>query len=264
MVTYQKADILLSVENVSLQYGDKHILRDINFQIRDIIRPGKVQGQVVSIIGVSGSGKSSLFNILSKYNEPTSGTIKIGVDQHPVQLGEVGVVPQNYPLFEHRTVYKNLHLALSSIKTTDKEKDDAIKSYAEYFGLSEQLQKFPCDLSGGQKQRVSIMQQVLAGNKFILLDEPFSGLDIKMKDKVIEILLKIADFDELNTLIIVSHDIESACAISDTVHVIANKDGNGSTIIKSYDFLEMGIAYESYIKQDPRFQKIISEIISII
>lgn len=151
----------------------------------------------------------------------------------------------------------------ASADIADQEKKEIIDSYGSYFLLSESMDKFPCELSGGQRQRVSILQQVLAGNKFILMDEPFSGLDLVMKDKVIDLLLKIANLNEYNTLVIVSHDIESACAISDTVHVLGNPDGNGSTVIKTYDFLQEGLAYEPGIRDIPRFREIIKEIKSI-
>jgi ABC-type nitrate/sulfonate/bicarbonate transport system ATPase subunit len=261
-VDYKKEELILSVKDVSLTYDGPQILDGINMDIHNVTRPGMVQGQIISIVGRSGCGKSSLFKLLSGYNTPTSGEIKVGVEQANVIVGEMGVVPQDYPLFNHRTVMQNLSLALSSLK--GKEKLDTINDYAAHFELTEELKKFPCDLSGGQRQRVSILQQVLAGNRFILLDEPFSGLDPLMKDKVIELLIKVANLDEMNTLIIVSHDIESSCAISDTVFVLANKTGNGSTVVKTYDFLEEGLAYQADVKEDPRFRAIIQEIKTLI
>jgi ABC-type nitrate/sulfonate/bicarbonate transport system ATPase subunit len=262
MIQYNKEQLILSVKNVSLAYDEKKILDDINLQIHNITRPGMIQGQIISIVGRSGCGKSSLFKLLSGYNKVTSGTIHVGEDQHEVKTGEMGVVPQDYPLFNHRTVHDNLSLALTSLK--GKEKIDTIKSYTDHFELTEHLEKYPCDLSGGQRQRVSILQQVLAGNKFILLDEPFSGLDTLMKDKVIDLLIKVSNLDEMNTLIIVSHDIESTCAISDTVFLLANKDGKGSTIVKTYDFLEEGLAYQPNIKENSKFRSIIQEIKTLI
>jgi ABC-type nitrate/sulfonate/bicarbonate transport system ATPase subunit len=260
MIDYEKKELLLSVKNVSLRY-EKPILNEISLDIHNITRPGMVQGQIISICGKSGCGKTSLFNLLSGYNNPDSGEIFVGIDQHKVTKGEMGVVPQDYTLFNHRTVYDNLNLALWNAKGVNKKK--TIDEYAEYFGLTGSLTKYPCDLSGGQKQRVSILQQVLAGNKFILLDEPFSGLDVIMKDKVIDILLKVANLDELNTLIVVSHDIESACAISDTVYVLSNQNEQGSTVVKTYDLLSEDLAYQKGIKDLPRFREIINEIKSI-
>jgi ABC-type branched-subunit amino acid transport system ATPase component len=262
MIDYKKEQLILSVNNVSLTYDERPILRDINMQVHNVTRPGFTQGQIIAICGRSGCGKTSLFKLLSGYNKSTSGEIKVGEDQHDVKTGEMGVVPQDYPLFNHRTIMSNLSLALTSLK--GKEKTDIINQYAEHFELSDQLEKYPCDLSGGQRQRVSILQQVLAGNKFILLDEPFSGLDTIMKDKVVDLLVKVSNLDEMNTLVVVSHDIESSCAIADTVFVLANKDNTGSTVVKTYDLLEEGLAYKEGIKEIPRFREILSEIKSLI
>jgi ABC-type nitrate/sulfonate/bicarbonate transport system ATPase subunit len=261
MVQYKKEELLLSATNVKASYGDKTILHDINFQIHNITRPGMEQGQVVSIVGRSGIGKSTLFNLISGFLHPTEGEIKIDSDQHIVQKGEVGVVTQDYVVLNHRTIYENFKIALRG----SKESKEIIEEYSSYFDLHEHLKKYPSELSGGQRQRVSILQQILAGNTFILLDEPFSGLDVLMKKKVLDLLLKVSTLNEKNTLIIISHDIVSSCAISDTVFVMArDEDKEGATIIKSYDFLEMGLAYQPGIKSDPRFIQVIQEIESII
>ena len=230
---YKKEELILKAENVNLQYDEKVILRDVNFDIHNITRPGMEQGQVVSLIGRSGVGKTQLFRILAGLNKPTSGSVKIDVTQHPVQPGEVGIVPQNYVLFNHRTVMENLKIGLHNCedKHTEKRKEEVIHEYCETFDLKDHLKKFPMQLSGGQRQRVSIIQQVLTGNKFILLDEPFSGLDILIVDKVTNLLLKVSTLNELNTLIIVSHDVENAMAISDTIFIMAREQGKeGATI----------------------------------
>lgn len=261
---YKRDELILSVKNISLNYGDdKKVLRDVNFDIHNITRPGLTQGQIISICGKSGCGKSSLFKLLSGFHKPSSGQVLIDIDQHDVIMGEVGMVPQDYPLFDHRTIYQNLAIALGKSGSTGN--GPTIAEYSEYFGLSEHLDKYPSELSGGQRQRVSILQQVLAGNRFILMDEPFSGLDVIMKDKVIDLLVKVSNLNEYNTLIIVSHDIESSCAISDSVYVLApTPDQEGSTIIRSYDLISEGLAYTPGIKESPRFREIIKEIKTII
>jgi len=263
-MNYQLKEVLISVENLNVSYGDKVALHNINFQIKDIVLPetGKAKGQIIAIIGPSGCGKSTLFKALSGFLELTeengcSGFVRVGVDQHLVQMGEVGVIPQNYPLLNHRTIYENFHIALKG----NNNKDSVISEYSNYFDLFDQLQKYPSELSGGQRQRAAILQQILAGNQILLADEPYSGLDFVVKDKVTELLIKAADITEENTIIIVSHDIESACAIADHVFVLGSDGVNpGSTILKTYDFLEEDLAYHSEIREMPRFRQIIGEI----
>ena len=235
---YTKKDVIIKVENVSLKYGDKQILNNVNLEIHDVVRPDMIQGQIVALIGRSGIGKTQLFKILSGINQPTSGTVKIDPDLHPVKAGEIGIVPQNYILFKHRTIYQNLRLGLDfcGTKMSDKEKKDIIDKYANDFDLKDHLKKYPAQISGGQRQRVSIIQQVLTGNKYILLDEPFSGLDMLMVDKVVELLLKIANLNELNTMIVVSHDVLNALAISDTAFILGRNEGvEGATVKEKID-----------------------------
>jgi ABC-type nitrate/sulfonate/bicarbonate transport system ATPase subunit len=260
---YTKNEVLLQATNVNLQYGEKQILRDINFAVHDIHRPDVSQGQVVSLIGRSGIGKTQLFRVLAGLIKPTSGTVLIDEDQHPVKAGEIGIVPQNYVLFNHRTIYQNLEIGLNNaaVKLSDAERKAIIADYAGTFELTEHLKKYPAQLSGGQRQRVSIIQQVLTGNKFILLDEPFSGLDILMIDRVINLLLKVSTLAEHNTLVIVSHDIENAAAISDAVWILAAENGKpGATIVKEYDLCHMGLAWSPEIRFSPNFISLINDI----
>lgn len=131
--------------------------------------------------------------------------------------------------------------------------------YANKFDIINEIYKYPQQLSGGQRQRVSILQQILTGNKFILLDEPFSGLDHIVKSKVIDLLLDITMLDDLYTLIIVSHDIESSVSISDTV-LLLNADINGAYIKEDIDLAAMGLSWRKDIDTDPNFHNIIKHI----
>ncbi len=261
-MTYHINEVLLKAENVGLSYNGKVILRDINFTMHNIVRPDIAQGQVVSLIGRSGIGKTQLFKILAGMQKPTIGSVCIGADMHEVLEGEVGVVSQNYILFNHRTIRKNLEIALehNDKNYTPSDKKNIIAEYADKFNLTEQLEKFPLQLSGGQRQRVSILQQALTSNKFILLDEPFSGLDVLVIDKVVDLLMKISTLHDLNTLIIVSHDIENSLAISDTVFIMANeKNKPGATITEKLDLIEMGLAWNPAIKKSNVFQDLVAQ-----
>jgi polar amino acid transport system ATP-binding protein/sulfate transport system ATP-binding protein/NitT/TauT family transport system ATP-binding protein len=257
-----KDNLLLSVKDVNLSFGDNKVLRDINFCIKDIHKPGVTQGQVVSLLGKSGIGKTQLFRILAGLMLPDSGTVLAGLDQKPCKVGEMGVVFQDYYIDPWRKVKTLLQKAVTkNPKVAKGDRNDAIKVICEDFNLTEHLDKFPCMLSGGQKQRVAIAEQLLNGGNFLLLDEPFSGLDIIMIDKVIETMIKISLSDELQTLIIVSHDLSNTVSISDTVFVL-NKVGDtpGATIVKEIDLIERGLAYQPGIKDMPLFRQTLAEI----
>ena len=265
MFQYSKEEILLKAENVNLFFGEKQVLRDINIAIRNIVRPGLTQGQVVSLLGRSGIGKTQLFKILSGLQKPTSGTVT-GIDNKLIKQGDMGVVFQNYYLFEWRTIQQSLELAA---KKNPLLKGNGIKEQieqqAEIFNLTEHLNKYPQQLSGGQRQRASIIQQLLNGSNFLLLDEPFSGLDVIMLEKVIELLIKVSLSDELKTLILVSHDIETSVMLADTAFILAQEAGKpGATIIKEFDLVERGLAWEKDVHQKKEFADTIAEIKSLL
>lgn len=260
MTTFSKEETLLQVKDVHLSYEQKPVLRDINFSIRNIIRPGMNQGQVISLIGRSGIGKTQLFRLLAGLQQPTSGEVLIHQDKK-VKAGDMGVIFQHYYLFEWRTIQTSLMLSAKKNPELKGKEKEAIDGYASDFHLSAHLHKYPQQLSGGQRQRVSIIQQLLNGSDFLLLDEPFSGLDVLVLDKVVELLLKVSTSDDLKTLIIVSHDIDTSVAISDTVFILGEETGKpGATIVKEIDLIERGLAWQKNIQQEKIFGETIREI----
>jgi ABC-type nitrate/sulfonate/bicarbonate transport system ATPase subunit len=275
MKKYSKEDVLLEVEGVGLSYDRVCILRDIHFRIRDVIRPGFQQGQVVSLVGRSGIGKTQLFRLLSGLQRPDTGSIKIR-ERMPVekgngsievyrdrnvQPGDMGVIFQNYFQFGWRTVRQSLLLAARRNKALAGKEEDAIREYTQRFDIAEVLGRYPAQLSGGQQQRVSIIRQLLKGSDFLLLDEPFSGLDVCVLDKVVELLLQVSLSDDLKTLIIVSHDIATAVAVSDTVLVLGREAGlEGSTIVREIDLIERGLAWQKEVRQEKVFAETVREI----
>ena len=130
-------DTILKAENVSLTLGKNVILRDLNLEIRDLYRPDLVTGQVVGLLGPSGIGKTRLFRILAGMDQPDTGSVVIGKDCVPVRRGMVGVVAQNYPLFEHRTVAGNLELAARSAGLSRQEAAAKAYTFLQRFGLEE-------------------------------------------------------------------------------------------------------------------------------
>jgi ABC-type nitrate/sulfonate/bicarbonate transport system ATPase subunit len=275
MTPYIKKDVLLQATDVSLSYDRRCILYNIDFTIRDIVRPGLQQGQVVSLVGRSGIGKTQLFRLLSGLQRPDSGDITIRervpsarpdgsiqvYRERIVQPGDMGVIFQNYYLFGWRTVRQSLMLAARKNKALAGKEEDAIRQYTQQFDMADVLSRYPAQLSGGQQQRVSIIQQLLKGSDFLLLDEPFSGLDVCVLDKVVELLLQVSLSDELKTLIIVSHDIAAAAAISDTVFILGKKPGHeGSTLVREIDLIERGLAWRKDVRQEKAFGETIREI----
>jgi ABC-type nitrate/sulfonate/bicarbonate transport system ATPase subunit len=262
---YTLHEMLLSINGVSLTLGGNPILCGFGHEVRDIQRAGLQQGQVVCILGPSGSGKTQLFRCISGLQKPTSGQILIGLDQKPVKSGDVGVVPQQYTLFRHRTVLDNLLVACKQRKIVGKEAIERSMALLERFGIVDKSRLFPAQLSGGQRQRVAICQQLLSSGHFLLMDEPFSGLDPIMKDEAIKLIRDVSNQDSLNTIIVTTHDVESAIAIADTLILIGrNFDGEGvnigSSVRRVYDLAAMGMAWRPDIQKSPEFFELAKKI----
>ena len=266
-MTYQVNETLLKVENLSMVY-DKPILKNVNFEIKNISRPNMYQGQVATILAKSGMGKSQLLRCLAALQHPTEGTVKVFDSKgekgalKPVKEGDMGVVFQNYVLYEDLTILQNCQIALKFREVKVLNPLEMIQQYAEYFELSHHLKKYPKQLSGGQKQRVSILQQYLNGSPFLLLDEPFSGLDVTMIKKVSNLLLKISQTSEEQTIVIVSHDLVNSVALSDTVFILGkeNEEVEGAFIKKEINLIERGLAWNPEVKYTQPFQETIKEI----
>jgi len=264
---YEKKDVILEIEKVNLTLGGNHILRDVSVQIQDIVRPETTQGQIVGFLGPSGVGKTKLFEIMAGLLEPTSGTVRLGLPLEPVCVGKVGVVQQNYPLFQHRTVLGNLMVALArNGKVPESRRKAHAKELLEKFGLANKAEAYPAQLSGGQRQRVAIAQQLACSERFLLLDEPFSGLDPNMVDEVSHMLVEVANLDELNTIVIVSHDIASTAAISDTLWVMGRDRKPSGEIVPGayikhvYDMIERDLCWQDDILQKPKFLELVREV----
>lgn len=261
-VQYETKETLLKVDGVNLSFGNKAVLRDVNIDIKNIVRPGVSQGQVVALLGPSGMGKTCLFRILAGLSEPDSGQVLVNAEQTIVRRGMVGVVAQNYPLFAHRTVMGNLMVAANG-SVEPRKKADALLAR---FGMAEHSNKYPAQLSGGQRQRVAIAQQFMCSEHFLLMDEPFSGLDVVALQEVINFILEMAQSDELKTFIVVTHDISSAIEVADTIWVLGrdrDADGKpipGARIQKSYNLIDLGLAYQKGISAMPEYLALRQEI----
>jgi len=256
---------LLTIDQVCVRY-DRPILEGVSCHIDNIRREGLQQGQVVCLLGPSGIGKSQLFRCIAGLQKPTSGSIRLNGSDREVWPGEVGVVAQNYPLFNHRTVWGNLMLAARRHGRDAVAARDACIALLEKFGLLDSANSHPMTLSGGQRQRIAIAQQLLCSSHFLLMDEPFSGLDPLAKTRVCETLVDVSTTHELNTLLVVTHDIESALRISDTLWLLGrNRDASGqpvagASIQQVYDLAAMGLAWDPDIESRPEFLSLAAEL----
>jgi NitT/TauT family transport system ATP-binding protein len=265
-MTCEHRNTILKATNVSLTLGGNRILRDVDLEIRDLYRPGYVTGQVVGLLGPSGIGKTRLFRILSGIDAPDTGSVLIGEKCVPVSRGMVGVVAQNYPLFEHRTVFGNLLLAARHAGFHADEAIAKATASLKRFDLEDRGQLYPCQLSGGQRQRVAIAQQFLCSEHFLLMDEPFSGLDLIAVQNVSRVIAEVANSDELNTIIVVTHDIVAAMAVADTLWLLGrDRDDHGHIIpgarVKAtYDLVERGLAWREGITETKEFMDVVREV----
>jgi len=257
--------VLLDVEDVWQKLGGNQILEGVTLQVKDRVRPGKVTGQVVALLGPSGVGKTRLIRLIAGLDAPDRGRIT-GVKAAALPAGSVGVVFQNYPLLRHHTVLGNMVVAGIANGMPRAEATVKANVLLKRFGLDHRTKFFPAKISGGQRQRVAIAQQLMSQKQLLLMDEPFSGLDPAALDDVIKLLIEVAHMDELNTIIVVTHDIRSALIASDTVFMLGRNRGpdgqvvSGASIQQTYDLVAKGLAWRPGIEREPEFRELESEV----
>jgi len=155
---------------------------------------------------------------------------------------------------------------INQLKLVSQKSNDEIDHLLDKFHLTDKRNSWPIELSGGQRRRVSIIQQLLCSSGFILMDEPFSGLDVIMKQKTIDTILDVSTEQELNTIIVTTHDIETAVAISDTIWILGRKkdeQGNilpGATCVKQICMIERGFAWNKDVQKHHNFYPTVLEI----
>lgn len=205
--------VILEIKNISKYYNKELIFKNVSLQVK--------KGEVISLIGKSGCGKSTLLKCLNKLENVYSGSIMFNskniIDISPVCLRQnIGIVFQDYNLFEHLTVLENLTLGLLKIKKYSKEESVKLAlSMLKKINLIDKKDNYPDELSGGQKQRVAIARTLLMKPDIILLDEPTSALDEEMKESVLRLINELAK-DNM-TLIIVSHEEKFVKKVSDRI-----------------------------------------------
>lgn len=208
MNTCQNNDLVISIKNVTKSFDSETILKDISLDVK--------AGEFVSILGPSGCGKSTLFNIITGLIKAESGEVKVS--------GDIGYMQQKDLLLPWKTVIKNVVLPLDIKGVNKKESREKAQKYIEVMGLKGYENKYPYELSGGMRQRASFLRTFLSSEEIMLLDEPFGALDSITKGNMQKWLLEMKDM--LNrTIVFITHDIEEAIFLSDSVYVLGSKPG---------------------------------------
>jgi len=216
----ENKQVLISVNDLSKHFEDLHALNGVSIDI--------YKGDVVFVIGPSGSGKSTFLRCLNRLEEPTGGTIlfegeditdkKTDINKHRQKMG---MVFQQFNLFPHMTVLKNL--TIGPMKLQGKSKEEAQKeamALLERVGLADRANAYPNQLSGGQKQRIAIVRALCMKPDVMLFDEPTSALDPEMVGEVLEVMRELAK-DNM-TMVVVTHEIAFAKEIANRVIFMAD------------------------------------------
>jgi nitrate ABC transporter ATP-binding subunit len=217
----------MQIRNLKIAFdtpkGEYVAVKNINLQVK--------QGEIISIIGHSGCGKSTILNAIGGFIKPAKGEVVLNGKTVKGPGPDRGFVFQNYSLLPWMSVYKNIYEAVDSVlkEKTEAEKKATVELYINAVGLTPHKDKYPSQISGGMKQRVAIARAFAINPKFLLLDEPFGALDALTKGTMHVELLKLWNMDNRSkTIVMVTHDIEEAIFLSDRIVVM--NDGPAATI----------------------------------
>ncbi len=205
---------MVKFEDVTKTYGNVKAVKDLSFEVKE--------GEFLSLVGPSGCGKTTTLRLIAGFIKPNKGTIYINgkiVNDLPVKKRNIGIVFQNYALFPNLNVYENIAFGLRARKEDPKVIEKEVKKLIDIVGLSGKEKSFPKELSGGQQQRVALARSLAIRPEILLLDEPLSALDAKVRLNLrYEIKRLQREFGI--TTIYVTHDQEEALSISDRVAVM--------------------------------------------
>ena len=207
---------ILEVKDVSKSFDGDPIIDHISMELHE--------GEIVSLLGVSGGGKTTLFNIIAGLSLPDEGSVWIGDEEVTGKPGHVSYMLQKDLLLPYRTILDNVALPLMIRGMKKKEAREKAAPYFAEFGLAGTEKKYPAQLSGGMKQRAALLRTYLFSEKVALLDEPFSALDMLTKQSMHEWYLGVMEKIKLSTLFI-THDIDEAILLSDRIYLLTGKPG---------------------------------------
>ncbi|MFR8012411.1 MAG: ABC transporter ATP-binding protein [Clostridia bacterium] len=207
---------ILKVTHVSKRFGDHQVLEDISISLQ--------KGELVSLLGVSGAGKTTLFNVISGLYRPETGQVLLNGEDVTGRPGRISYMLQKDLLLPYRTVVDNVALPLIVKGIPKKEARARAGDLFAQFGLDGTQKKYPHQLSGGMRQRAALLRTYLASDGVALLDEPFSALDTITKGAMHEWYLNIMEKIDLSTIFI-THDMDEAVKLSDRIYILSGKPG---------------------------------------
>ena len=207
---------VLKVEGVSKSFDSEKIIENISLELHE--------GEIVSLLGVSGGGKTTLFNIIAGLNLPDEGSVWLDGEDVTGIPGNVSYMLQKDLLLPYRTILDNVAMPLMIRGMKKKEARELAAPYFREFGLEGAEKKYPAQLSGGMKQRAALLRTYLFSKKVALLDEPFSALDMMTKQSIHEWYLDVMEKIQLSTIFI-THDIDEAILLSDRIYLLTGKPG---------------------------------------
>lgn len=204
----------LEIESVSKLFGIFKAVDDVSLSVR--------RGEFVTILGASGSGKTTTLMMVAGFSYPTAGSIRFRgqtITYMPAHLRNMGMVFQNYALFPHLSVYKNIAFPLKIRRAKTREVDERVRAALDLVRLGEHAHKLPSELSGGQQQRVALARALVFGPSLLLMDEPLGALDKSLREQM-QIEIKRVQAATGVTIISVTHDQDEALAMSDRIVVM--------------------------------------------
>lgn len=206
----------LEATGISKAFGEKKVLKDVNLYL--------AEGEIISLLGVSGVGKSTLFHILSGLLQPDSGRVLLDGEDVTGITGRIGYMQQKDLLLPHKKIADNIALPLVLRGMNKKQARKRVEEGLGEFGLEGTADVYPDQLSGGMRQRAALFRTYLFGGRAALLDEPFSALDAITKTQIHQWYLKVMSRIKLSTIFI-THDVDEAILLSDRIYIMAGSPG---------------------------------------
>lgn len=240
----------LTVKNLSKSFDGRKIIQNIHLVLHE--------GELVCLLGVSGGGKTTLFNVISGLTSPDEGQVFLDGEDITGKPGNVSYMLQKDLLLPYRTIEDNVALPLLIKGVGKKEARSQVAPYFEEFGLQGTQKKYPRQLSGGMRQRAALMRTYMFSRNVALLDEPFSALDTITKSNMHTWYLNIMEQIHLSTLFI-THDIDEAILLSDRIYLLTGCPGEitGEIVIsepkprrKDFNLTEKFLQYKRLILEN--------------